>query len=57
MTRGIIIIEDKAVNITGNRRRNRRTVPHGRSGSECRHQSHPQGGCAERLRGVPLYAT
>ena len=39
------------------RRRNRRTVPHGRSGSECRHQSHPQGGCAERLRGVPLYAT
>ena len=34
--------------------RNRRTVPHGRPGSERRHQSRPQAGRAERLRGVSL---
>ena len=38
------------------RHRNRRTVPYGRPGSERRHQSRPQAGRAERLRGVPLHA-
>ena len=60
MKRDIIIIEDKAVSVTGNEiwmtaGRNRRTVPHGRPGSERRHQSRPQAGRAERLRGMPLH--
>ena len=36
--------------------RNRRTVPYDRPGSERCHQSSPQVGRAERLRGVPLHA-
>ena len=36
------------------RHRNRRTVPRKCPGSERRHQSRPQVGRAERLRGVPL---
>ena len=47
MKRDIIIIEDKAVSVTGNdvwidRHRNSRTVPYDRPGSERRHQSRPQ---------------
>ena len=38
------------------RHRNRRAVPRRRSGSERRHQSRPQVGRAERLRGMPLHA-
>ena len=38
------------------RHRNRRTVPRKCPGSERRHQSRPQVGRAERLRGMPLHA-
>ena len=60
MKRDIIIIEDKTVSVTGNEvwmtaGGNRRRVPCHRPGSERRHQSRPQVGRAERLRGMPLH--
>ena len=54
MKRDIIIIEDKAVSVTGN---DVWMTAHGCPGSERRHQSHPQNGRAERLRGMPLHPT
>ena len=59
MKRDIIIIEDKAVSVTGNDvwcRHRIATAPYDRPGSERRHQSCPQVGRAERLQGVPLHA-
>lgn len=56
MKRDIIIIEDKAVSVTGNDV----WMTAGeiaRLFSERRHQSHPQNGRAERLRGMPLHPT